>query len=222
MRKITYVGAGLAAAALATAFSIAPATADTTDVLSAGGTNAAVGDSITANNATGTDTVLSTSLGNIDCTSSSFASTVGTNPAATGTSDTEATETLTGLSASNCSTSIFGTTGVESIALTDGSTASVTVDDNDGSSNAPTLTLTPSVTAVIDTFLGQISCVYSGTVTGVISNSAQTITFTNQSVTSQTGSSVLCPSSGTYSATFGPVVDNSILTGGSATPLTVN
>ena len=46
MRKHTYLAAGIAAGALLTAFSIAPATADTVDELTAGGTNVAVGDAV--------------------------------------------------------------------------------------------------------------------------------------------------------------------------------
>ena len=80
MRKHTYVAAVFAAGALLTAFSIAPASADTGDELTAGGTNVAVGDSVTANLASSNAT-FATSIGNIVCTASNFASTVATNPA---------------------------------------------------------------------------------------------------------------------------------------------
>ena len=49
--------------------------------------------------------------------------------------------------------------------------------------------------------------VYAGPVVGVVSNSAGMITFTSQSVSRQTGSSAGCPSTGSYSATYGHVDD---------------
>src|SRR5438445_6779215 len=116
MRKHAYLGAGIAAGALLAAFSTAPATADTVDELTAGGANVAVGDSVTANLASSTAT-FATSIGNIVCTGSNFATTDASNPAVgTGL----ATETVTALSFSGCTSTISGTSGVSSIGLTSG------------------------------------------------------------------------------------------------------
>jgi len=219
MRKHTYLAAGFAAGALLTAFSIAPATADTADELTAGGTNVAVGDSVTANLASSNAT-FSTSIGNIVCTASNFASTVATNPA----EDTaEATETVTALAFSGCTSTVSGTTGVSSIGLTSGTTPTATVDDDSSADSAITLDVSPSVTVVLKTVLGNIKCIYAGAVSGAIDNTAETITFSGQSVAKQSGSSFACPASGSFTAAYGPTVDNNILdANGNPTALTVN
>ena len=217
MRKHTYLAAGVVAGALLTAFSIAPATADTVDELTAGGTNVAVGDSVTANLASANAT-FATSIGNIVCTASNFASTVATNPAA-GTG--EATETVTALAFSSCTSTITGTSGVSSIGLTTGTTPTATVDDSNPAAIA--LDVSPSVTVVLRTVLGNIKCVYAGAVAGAIDNTAETITFSGQTVSKQTGSSFACPASGSFTAAYGPTVDNNILdANGNPTALTVN
>lgn len=219
MRKHTYWGAGIAAGALLTAFSIAPAHADATDELTAGGATVAVGDSVTANLASANAT-FATSIGNIVCTVSSFGSTVSANPAE---DTTEATETVTALSFSSCKSTISGTTGVSSIGLTKGTTPTATVNDDASSDSAITLNVSPSVTVVLRTVLGNITCVYGGAVSGAIDNSAQTITFTSQSVSKQTGSSFACPATGSFTAAYGPTVDNNILdVNGNPTAVTVN
>jgi hypothetical protein len=211
MRKYTYVGAAAASLILAAAFSAGPAAAAGGDELTAGGNNVAVGNSITAT-LTSTDATLSTSIGNIVCTGSGFAATDATNPAE---GVAEATETVNTLSFSGCSTTIFGAEDVSSIGLTGTATATVVDEPSD---NPIDLDVTPTVTVVLDTILGPVDCIYSGPVVGVVSNSADTITFTGQSVSSQSGSSQLCPSSGTFTATYGHVVDTSM----SNDPIVVN
>jgi hypothetical protein len=205
MRKHTYLGAGIAAGALLAAFCVAPASADTADDLTAGGANVGVGDSVTAGLASSTAT-FSTSIGNIVCTASNFAATVATNPAV-GTG--EATETVTALAFSSCTSTISGTSGVSSIGLTSGTTPTATVDDSNPAAIA--LDVSPSVTVVLRTVLGNIRCVYAGAVSGAIDNTADTITFSGQPVARQTGSSFACPSTGSFTASYGPTVDNNIL-----------
>jgi hypothetical protein len=205
MRKYTYIGAAAASLFLAAAFAVGPAAAAGGDELTAGGNNVAVGDSITAT-LSSADAVLSTSIGDIDCTVSSFAATDKTNPAE---GVAEATETVNTLSFSSCSTTIIGAEDVSSIGLTPGTAPIATVVD-EPSDNPIDLDVTPSVTVVLDTILGSVDCIYSGAVAGAVSNSADTITFTGQTVTSQSGSSQLCPASGSFTATYGSVVDHTM------------
>ena len=205
MRKYTYLAAGAAAAALLAAVSTGSALAAGGDELTAGGNNVNVGDTVSAS-LSSTSAVLSTSIGKITCTASTFSATDTTNPAE---GVAEATETLHVLSFSGCTSTISGTTGVRSVGLTSGTTPLATVVD-EPSDNPIDLDLTPSVTVVLNTILGPISCIYAGPVVGVVSNAAGTITFTSQSVSRQTGSSVACPSTGSYSATYGNVDDTSM------------
>ena len=202
MRKHTYLAAGIAAAALLAAVSTGSALAAGGDELTAGGNNVTVGDTVTAS-LSSASAVLSTSIGKITCTASTFSATATTNPAE---GVAEATETLHVLSFSGCTSTISGTTGVRSVGLTSGTTPLATVVD-EPSDNPIDLDLSPSVTVVLGTILGPISCIYAGPVVGVVSNSAGTITFTGQAVTRQAGSSAACPSSGTFTATYGHVVD---------------
>jgi hypothetical protein len=150
--------------------------------------------------------VLSTSIGKITCTVSTFSATDTTNPAE---GVAEATETLHVLSFSGCTSTISGTTGVRSVGLTSGTTPLATVVD-EPSDNPIDLDLSPSVTVVLNTVLGPISCIYAGAVVGVVSNSAATITFTGQTVSRQSGSSAACPSTGSFTATYGNVDDTSM------------
>lgn len=185
---------GLGAAAPASA--AVPHTADTLTVGSAIGPNVAVGDVLNAA-LTGTST-LATSSGNITCTAGSFGATAATNGAAT------ATETVTSftMTASSCTSKITGTTKVVSIGLKTGTAPVATV-----TASSATLSVTPTVTVVLGSILGNVTCYFSGAATGSLSNSAHSLTFTNVAVTKQSGSSSLCPSSSTFSATYSPVLD---------------
>ncbi|HEV3172070.1 MAG TPA: hypothetical protein VGZ32_17095 [Actinocrinis sp.] len=205
MRKHIYLGAGATALALLTAVAAGPASAAGGDELTAGGANVAVGDVISAT-LSSPNATFSTSSGNISCTASSFSSTDATNPAE-GTA--EATETVHTLAFSSCTSTIFGTVSVKSVGLTAGTAPLATVAD-EPSDNPVDLNVSPSVKVVLNTILGSVTCIYSGPVAGVVSNAADTITFTGQTVAKAPGSSALCPSTGTFTATYGNVVDQSI------------
>jgi hypothetical protein len=200
MRKILLLPAAAAMAVL-TALATSPASAQSVDVLTAGGNNVTAGNPGDTIVGTSTSAVLSTSAGSITCNSASFTADVQTNPEAPGS----ATEQVTVLSASSCKSSIAGTTSVKSVGLTSGDEPTATVDDS-----GPTLTITPSVTVVLGTVLGQVTCIYSGTLVASVDNTDNAIDFDGATVTKQTGSSSVCPSSGTYTSTYSPVEDTSV------------
>ncbi len=67
-----------------------------------------------------------------------------------------------------------------------------------------------NTTITLITTLGSISCTYTATTTkGSASNKSQTISFSKQKFKISSGAHV-CPKTGTFSATFGPVRDTSV------------
>jgi hypothetical protein len=89
----------------------------------------------------------------------------------------------------------------------------------DDSSDTITITGTDAApvetTVVLSTLLGSATCTYEAdgdTVTGVVSNTDNSITFTNQQFDLESGLS-LCFSNGYFSASYAPVQDS---TAGSA------
>jgi hypothetical protein len=189
-----------AATALLAALPVGSAMAATGGVLtvgSTGGTNVNVGDALSAA-LSGTST-FTTSAGNLSCTGGSFASTDKTNPAVSvGT----ATETVTAISFTGCTSTITGTTAVNSIGLESGTSPVATV-----TASSSTLSVDPTVAVTLQTIFGPITCYYASTISGALSNTAHTLTFTSQSVARQTGSNALCPSSGSFTATYKPIID---------------
>lgn len=216
MRKQLYFAVA-AAGAMLSALAVLPAAADTTDVLtygSAAGTNVAVGDVITSALASGTTANFyssSTGTSGVTCSTSSFTGTVLTNPAASGT----ATESVTDQEFSDCSSNVLGVLGVTSVTVAN-LPFSAAVDD---SSDTITITGTDAApietTVVLSTLLGSATCTYQAdgdTVTGAVSNTDNSITFTNQQFDLESGSS-LCFANGFFSASYAPVEDS---TAGSA------
>ncbi|MDV9169404.1 Tat pathway signal sequence domain protein [Streptomyces sp. W16] len=208
-----YTVPALAVTAALTALTLLPATAASADsaVLtygSAAGSAVSVGDVLTASLASGTKAALATSSGGssgITCTGSTLSATVTANPAAPGT----ATESATSQTFSGCTSNVFGVTGVQSITV-NGLPYS-TAASSDG-----TVTVTPAsggtiqTTVVLSTLLGSVTCVYRApSLAAVSSNSATSLTFTNQAFTKFSGS-VLCAGNGYFSATYAPVVDSSV------------
>ncbi|WP_458246210.1 Tat pathway signal sequence domain protein [Streptomyces sp. MAI_2237] len=190
---------------------VAPASAADTAVLttgSAGGAAVAVGDTLTAPLASGTNATLyssATGTSGVSCASSTFSATVADNPAAPGT----ATESVSGqtFDSSSCTSNVLGVTGVSSITV-DNLPYTTTV-ASDG-----TLTVTPAsgstiqTTVKLKTLLGSITCVYQApSLTGTAANADNSINFTNQQFTKVSGSS-LCFSSGYFTAKYAPVTDN--------------
>ena len=206
-----------ALAALALALVGSPARADDpASVLTAGaagtdGVNVAVGDVLNASVAAGTTANFANSAGGstgVKCAVSSFTATVTDNPAASGV----ASESTTAHTFSSCTANIFGVTKVNSVTVNnlpfgttvDSATGAVTVT---GTDTAPIQT-----TLSLGTLLGSITCVFqatNGSISGVASNTDNSISFTDQAFTKTSGSG-LCPSSGFFTATYAPVQDTSV------------
>jgi hypothetical protein len=178
---------------------------------SVGGADVAAGDIITSGLKTGTQARLVTEAGGstgVFCDASQLTSTITSNPPAGGV----ATESLTAQTFSNCSSNIFGVTGVES----------VTVNNLPYSTSingaAGTISLTAPAAAPIDatvrlsTPVGAVSCSFranGNTLDGTLSNADNSRTFTDQGMT-KSGGPVICPGSSAFSATYAPAVDTSV------------
>ncbi|MFK0113044.1 Tat pathway signal sequence domain protein [Streptomyces sp. NPDC091217] len=208
-----YIVPALSATVAATALTLLPATTASADgaVLtygSAGGNAVAVGDVLNASLASGTKAALATSSGGgsgITCTGSTLAATVTSNPAAPGT----ATESATTQTFSGCTSNVFGVTGVRSITVNGLPYSTSAASDG-------TVTVTPAAggtiqtTVVLSTLLGSITCVYQApSLSAVSSNSANSLTFTNQTFTKVSGS-ILCAANGYFTASYAPVADSSV------------
>ncbi|MEU4240925.1 Tat pathway signal sequence domain protein [Actinoplanes sp. NPDC026619] len=210
MRKYLYL-ASVAGAALGATLLASTAFADTGAVLTVGGvggTNAAVGDTVTAALKSGTNaTFYSTATGTsgVSCTASSFSSTVTANPPAPGV----ATETIDAQTFGGCTSNIVGTLGVRSVTLNNLAYAA-TIDGGTGAVAISPGSAGPiQATVVITTLLGVITCVYQPVATslaGVASNADNSIKFTNQQFNKLTGST-LCLSTAYWTATYSPVTD---------------
>ncbi|MFI6257147.1 Tat pathway signal sequence domain protein [Micromonospora zamorensis] len=217
MLRYGRIGGGLVALALLTGLVAAtPASADPSAALAgnvltyptAGGTAVAVNDVIQASLKTGTNATFYNSTSGttgIRCAASSFSAKVLTNPIAPGT----ATESLTAQSFGSCTTNVFGTTGVQSIALNNlpyaTSVTSAGVVKITGTTAAPVQS-----TVVLNSLLGTITCVYrtsTNSLTGAAVNTTNSITFTNQPFTKFSGPS-LCFGTAYFSATYSPVRDS--------------
>ncbi|MGF1430219.1 Tat pathway signal sequence domain protein [Kitasatospora sp. LaBMicrA B282] len=214
MRIHRHLGAAVAAAALA-ALTVLPASADSPSVLTyggVGGSPVAVGDQLTAALQSGTvATLYSTSDGGtgVQCSTSSFNATVTSNPSAPGT----AVETLGSQTFDNCTAvNIPGVMDVSSITVDN---LSYTNNVSDASGNP--VTLSPGSTGPIqttinlDTLLGSVSCTYQASpssLSGTTDNTAQAISFANQSFTLSSGPGT-CFSAGYFTASYGPVQDTS-------------
>ncbi|MFG3644658.1 Tat pathway signal sequence domain protein [Micromonospora sp. NPDC047762] len=218
MLRYGKIGGGLVALALLTGLVAGtPASADPSAALAgnvltyptAGGTAVAVNDVIQASLKTSTNATFYNSTSGttgIKCAASSFSAKVLTNPTAPGT----ATESLTAQSFGTCTTNVFGTTGVQSIALNNlpyaTSVTSAGVVKISGTTAAPVQS-----TVVLNSLLGAITCVYrtsTNSLTGAAANATNSITFTNQPFTKFSGPS-LCFGTAYFSATYSPVRDSS-------------
>lgn len=209
MRTRTCLTVAAAAAALALG-AIAPASATvqphTTDVLtvgSAGGTNVATGNAISAGLASGTKvTFFSSTTGNtgVTCTGSQFGASVTSNPASPGTAGLS----VTSLTFSGCTANVTGVTSVGSITVTTPFSASV------ASGGAVSIPGPVTTTVVLNTLLGPTTCKFSGSgVAGTASNADHSISFSNQPFTLTSGSS-LCFPTVYWTAKAAPVVDTSL------------
>ncbi|WP_354644103.1 Tat pathway signal sequence domain protein [Kitasatospora camelliae] len=219
MRIRRSLGGIAAAATLLTAFAAAsPAQAAGPGLApavlthgSAGGTDVAVGDVLTADLVAGSHaTFYSSASGTsgVKCATSSFSATVTENPAAPGV----AVERLDTHTFGSCTSNVAGVLGVQSITVNN---LPYTNAVSDGPGNP--VTLSPSGTAplqttvVLRTLLGTINCVYRapGSISGSVAAGTGALSFANQAFAKASGSS-LCFATGYFSATYGPVVDSSV------------
>ncbi|MGC4806029.1 Tat pathway signal sequence domain protein [Micromonospora sp. DT233] len=208
MPKYGRAAVGLAAVALlGSLVGATPAAADpslATNVLTTGSTSGAavaVGDTLQASLQSGTSATFyssATGTSGVKCSTSSFTAKTLTNPLRPGT----ATESLTGQTFTNCTTNVLGTLGVNSVVVNNLPYAvSVT------SAGVATLSGSIQSTVSLRTLLGNITCVYrASSLTGRASNTNNSLTFTNQTLTKSSGPGT-CFSTAYFSATYAPVKD---------------
>jgi hypothetical protein len=211
MRTLRILAVSALTGALAVAIATPARAADPVDVLTtgtAGGTNANVGDTITAALKAGTTSTFRTSAtgtSGISCTDSTFTATVTANPPAPDT----ATESLTAQTFGGCTASILGVTAVNSITVDNlpyvtsvvSATGAVTVA---GSDAAPLQT-----TIQLRTILGTVTCVYraeGNAITGQAANDDNSITFTSQVFDKSSGPGT-CSANGYFTAQYSPILD---------------
>jgi hypothetical protein len=214
MRKIRTLPVVLAAVAAATALGTTPAhAAPVVDVLtytSVGGTNVPNGDQVKAPLKTGTLATFASSPGGtsyVKCSVSNFGATIVSNVVAPGT----ATESLTLQNFSSCTPVAIPTvTAVQSI-IVDNLPYATTVTSPPSNAVQVTGTATAPIqtTIKLTSGLGTITCVYradANLVSGVASNTDQSIAFTNQKFNRFSGPSACFPN-GYFSAKYGPVTN---------------
>lgn len=209
MRKYFYVGT-LVAAALVVAVPAAAAAAAPVRVLTTGkvgGPAVATGAVLKASLKVRTSAVFKTTLGTVTCTTSTFTAKVVSNPVKPGT----AKESITAETFSSCKSSI---SGVTILSNTVGNLPyNATVSDArghpvkiSGTSATKPLLVTVKVKFVTSTFNCSIK---AASISGTWSNTGNVVVFVNQKFVKAAGGS-LCPTSGTFSASYGPVRDSSV------------
>lgn len=208
----------LALAGAASVMAVGPASATVPMLTLPSGLAVPAGDTLSAplSSASG---VFNTPAGTITCTSGNFAAASVTDPPA-GTA-AGATSTLNTLhfDHTKCSTTIIGVTGVSSVELN--GTANVALHDG----VSPTLVLTNVDEKVkLTAVLGAPVCDYGTTssvtsITGAVNTTTKSVAFSAAPVALITGAGV-CPKTGTFTATFGPIIDSTQPAGNQA--LTIN
>jgi hypothetical protein len=216
VRKYFYAGTLVAAALVAAvpAASAAAAPAAPVHVLTtgrAGGPAVAPGAVLKAGLKIRTTAVFKTNLGALTCSTSTFTAKVVSNPAKTGTSAT-AKESITAQTFSSCRISIRGVT-IRSITVGN-LPYNGTVSDARGNPvkiSGRSRTRPLLVTVVVKIGAGApFSCsVKAASISGTWSNRGNVVAFANQKFTKAAGG-IFCPSSGTFSVTYGPVRDSSV------------
>ncbi|KUL29244.1 hypothetical protein [Actinoplanes awajinensis] len=219
MRTSRLTVAAVAGATLVSLLTAAPAlafdaTVLTTDTLA--GPAVAVGDTISASIATGSQALFATAPAGpngMKCNTSSFSALVNDNPAAPGAAALGST-----LAVSNCTvTGIPGVTGVNSVTITNQPYATTVASDGTVAV-AGTATAPISATLVLRSLLGTVTCVFvanNNAITGVADNTDNSISFTDQQFNKVTGPAA-CVANGYFTAKYTPVVT------GSAAPVFVN
>ena len=209
MPKYLYVAAA-AASALLIAAPMVPAQAAPAHVLTIGhkgGPAVSKGAVLFASLAPNTVVVVTENGQKLTCKSASFTAKVVTNPSAPG----KATESIIKQTLSKCTLSVKGVTVKSAAALnlpyvstvSDSKGNPVTVS---GRSKSKPLGFTATVKFGATT----ITCSSkAASITGHASNKANTVSFSKQTFTKLKGGS-LCPKSGAFSATYGPLKDTSV------------
>jgi hypothetical protein len=208
MRKLLLPAA--AAAALLAAAPMTAASAASHDVLTTGkvgGPNVKVGALLQASLKSNTTAKFLTSKSSgVTCKKVTFTDKVISNPPQPGTAKESLTKQI--FVSSSCSVKgIQGATSVKSVKVNK-LPYRATIS---GKKGFPVTVSGTSTTITLNTTLGPLSCTYTanGRITkGNASNTTQTISFNGQKFT-RSHSPLNCPKTGTFSATFGPVVDTS-------------
>jgi hypothetical protein len=188
---------------LATAAVAAPAARH--DVLTThkvGGPNVKVGAKLIATLAKGSTAKFTSSNGNVTCRRSNFSDKVTKNPARPGTAQLS----LTHQSFAKCSTTFGGATGVKSVKLNK-LPYKTSISDKSGN---PVKVSNVRTTITLNTVVGTLTCAYRAkSVNGHASNKTQVISFSKQPFTLTSGPRA-CPKHGSFSASYGPVIDSSV------------
>jgi hypothetical protein len=210
MRKFLVLAVAATAGLLVAAPAMVPATAavaashDVLTINKVGGTNVKKDAILKASLKSGTSAkFLTAKNAGVTCKSVSFTDKVLSNPRAKGT----AREELTKQTFSKCKVSgIGGVKGVKSVKL-NGLPYKSTISDRKGD---PVSVSGTTATITLRADIGPLTCVYHATTTkGSVSNSSQTISFSNQPFKKKSGVTA-CPRKGSFSAAFGPVKDTSV------------
>ena len=207
MRKLL-----LPAAAAAALLAVAPMTAasaashDVLTISKVGGPNVKVGALLQSGLKFRTPAVFAAGAVRVTCKTVTFTDKVTNNPSKPGTA-VEKLLKQNFVSKSCTVTGISGATGVHGVKINN-LPLTTTIKDSKG---FPVKVSTTNTTISVNTDIGVINCVYTAKATnGNASNTLQTITFSNQPFKKVSGPNSTCPSKGTFSAKFGPVVDSSV------------
>ncbi len=209
MPKYLYVVAAAASALLVAApmVSAEAATAHVLTIGKAGGTAVSKGDVLFASLAPKTVVVVTEKGQKLTCKSATVTSKVVSNPTAPG----KATESVTKQTLSKCTISVKGVT-VESAAALNLPYVS-TVSDSKGNPvtvSGRSKSKPLGFIATVKVGKTTITCSSSAaSITGHASNKGNTVSFSNQTFKKLKGGS-LCPKSGAFSATYGPLTDISV------------
>jgi hypothetical protein len=213
VRKYFYIGV-LVATALVAALPATAAGAATVHVLTtgkAGGPAVAPKAVLKASLKSRTDAVFATTDGKLSCTKSTFTAKVVTNPAK-GAKPATATESITAETFSGCTISVKGVVIKSSSVGNLPYNASV----SDAKGNPVKISGRTKAKPLLLSISVQIppgkpfSCsVKAASIAGSWTNKGNATVFVKQKLTKASGGA-LCPTSGTFTATYGPVQDTSV------------
>jgi hypothetical protein len=212
MRKFLVMAVAATAGLLVAAPAMVPATAavaashDVLTIRKVGGNNVKVGAILKASLQSGTKATFLTPGDNfVKCSSVSFTAKVTKNPRAKGSAD----ESLTSQVYKKCTTNIAVATGRPKVVLNK-LPYKTTLSDSKG--DPVTVSGTTATISVPSSLGGTLVCHYGAKqkkTHGSASNATQTIGFSNQPFRLTSGPEG-CPTSGKFTATFGPVKDTSV------------